>query len=596
MPDSIVKVVKIGFAITSYPFATLRRCRVTPRGASSSQIGSAPTLWNLTPLHWNMSTANTYSSLIRRSKLASYSSQIDQVYTTSPANRSRNQYGLKRPLPPSASRNNVPLVRVNELDTAQGRTMYRPATKEASFVKKWNELQQHLQVDTTSSNTVMPGQSQHVLQSRFVPQPAPREAAEGDSEGQAGSPPMIKDGFIQPVSAARGPLRRTPNLFAMARDEFERFIDQLGEQREAFRAFVATEQAKTQRSSPGANTSAEDIDLYEHAQQNPTQLIRLLERFLSSSSSSSAASKLKSNPHPMLALQYSTPTPLEAALFTPPVPGRLLGPSPSYQAHSHRPSTLTANNEQLYASIAGQVAPIGHYQTNGSSFTTFFPDATGQRSNQPGRVAFHLVPSIRPSVWVSKQAQAARRGQKAVAFGQGTSGRGGGVGPGGDVAAHEPAALASMRGGMLQLRPEAAQAPPRALPGTQAYSGDLPPASSSARRSSFSFSAGGRGGADSTPSLTEIVSRTHLGAQRTPRQGSDLYPSQYRHSKSENVARSKRREAMIEERRATDGKAFGLEGAGAGSKGRRVKGGGEKGQEKSARLLKTLHLLLNEQP
>ncbi|GAA6063444.1 hypothetical protein JCM10212_005617 [Sporobolomyces blumeae] len=323
--------------------------------------------------------SSSYSALLRRSKLATYNPQIEQVYTTSSAHLARQNFGLKRPLP-SATTKTSPFVRVTDLDSKEGRTIFRKGTREASFVKKWGETGVGLQSEAyTSLRKWDPLE----VQSRFVP-------------------PGFDGQVKQPREAADSPTR-TPNFLVMSEREFEQFLETLGARRVAFKEFVATEAAKV---NPG--TTVEDFDLYAHAQSNPNELVRLVERFLRlASTQASVRSTPLPQVHPTLALQYATPTPLESALAKP-VPGRLLGPSPEGNGFN-RSSPLSGYRQgpgtPLYSSVLSTIAPVSGQNTGGLAATTFYPDASSIRSNEPGRATFRLTrPTINPHQYAQQTA------------------------------------------------------------------------------------------------------------------------------------------------------------------------------------------------
>ncbi|GAA5980844.1 hypothetical protein JCM5350_003728 [Sporobolomyces pararoseus] len=330
------------------------------------------------------SSSSSYSALLRRSKLASYNPQIDQVYTTTSPHLARQNFGLKRPLP-AATTKTSPFVRISQLDSREGRTVFRKATRETSYVKRWSEVGVGLQSEAFSNLGGKKWETPQV-QSRFVDESLAAATSKGGS---------IK----QPGDAGEVPTR-TPNFLAMNQNEFESYLDQLEGRREEFRQFVAEEQAKL---SP--NVSVEDFDLYAHAQSNPNDLVRLVERFLRLHSSSSSSSTPLPQIHPTLALQYATPTPLESAL-APPIPGRLLGPSPTnnYTRSGPLSSYKLGSGTELYSSVLSTVTPINSQNTGGLPTTTFYPDASSIRSNLPGRANFRLInPTINPIGYATRQ-------------------------------------------------------------------------------------------------------------------------------------------------------------------------------------------------
>ncbi|GAA6020018.1 hypothetical protein JCM11491_004899 [Sporobolomyces phaffii] len=395
------------------------------------------------------STAS-YSALLRRSKLAAYNPAIDQVYTTTAPHLARQNFGLKRPLP-AATTKTSPFVRVSHLDSREGRTVFRKATREASYVKRWSETGVGLQSEAFVSNLTQGKKWEPLaVQSRFVP-----DALASPSTG----------GAIRPPSDSRAPAPRTPNFLAMSEAQFDSFLDQLADRRDAFRAFVADEHAKT---NPGA--VAEDFDLYAHAQSNPNDLVRLVERFLRLSAPvPSPTTAPLPQIHPTLALQYATPTPLESALAAP-IPGRLLGPSPT-STFSRPTGPLSSyrlgGGAELYSSVLSTVTPVSQHHAGGLATTTFYPDASQIRSNVPGRAQFRLVnPSVNPVSYAHRVAIVEAGLRRSTDFRPAT-------------AEYEPSLLALKPvalNAVVDTPQHAAHSPALRHPiGSPAYSGALPP-------------------------------------------------------------------------------------------------------------------------
>ncbi|BGP14113.1 hypothetical protein JCM10213_002411 [Rhodosporidiobolus nylandii] len=395
-----------------------------------------------------MSTSSSYSSLLRRSKLATFNPAVDQVYSSSAAHLARNNYGFKRPLPAHSTKSS-PFVRLSQLDSQEGRTVFRKATRETRFVKQWAETGVGIQSEAFAPRHAGARRWDRLeLQSRFV-----------DGAG----PGAVKSVEQQADSGTRG-VPRLPNVFALGEREFERFLEELGERRDEFKQFVVDETNRT--SSSGAQpASVDDFDLYDHAQRHPMELMRLVERFLRVQSSSlPTASSLTRAPlpqvHPTLALQYASPTPLESAL-APPVKGRLLGASPESEKRNGAPLYMTSHKDQ-FASILSTVSVVPGSAVNGGSSTTFFPDAAGVRSNEPGRQSFRLNPTINPVHYALRQGvEQSQLGRKSYDIRPPT-------------AEYEPATLALRA---LELRPAVVPGheTPAQLPGTPEYSGNLPP-------------------------------------------------------------------------------------------------------------------------
>ncbi|GAA5947627.1 hypothetical protein JCM3775_001871 [Rhodotorula graminis] len=519
-------------------------------------------------------SSSTYSALLRRSKLASLTPGVEQVYTTSPANLARGNWGLKRPLP-QASTTTSPFVRLFDLDSPEGRTTFRKATREALYVKKWAETGVGLNSDAhnqrgSSNGTPSRAWDRLPVQSRFV---------DGDAPGAIRQVPAT--GHRQHAAAPP----RMPNFFAMSEREFERFLADLGERRDEFRTFVLREAA----SSGQQAESADDFDLYAHAQRNPLELVRLVERFLrlpsSTSPSSPAPAPSSANTlpqvHPTLALQYASPTPLESALAAP-IPGRLLGPSPD--ASSSRGGGFAAMygpRSEVYASLLSQVAPVPSSATAGTPSTSFFPDATGARSNLPGRAHFRLqAPTINPIPYASRTAITRSGVRHSTEFRPPT-------------AEYEPSVLALRSVDLrAQVVPSAQVAVPKPLPGTPAYSGDLPP-----EVARYGAGRGGALGAGGRPasSLTDLYAATgslrSLGVKGKPK---DLLASRKnRRSKEDQDRWVRQREALLEQS-GQDARAYAAKGRKDGER-QQGKGHGKGGRREQTgkKLISRLEELLD---
>ncbi|GAA5920199.1 hypothetical protein JCM1841_006644 [Sporobolomyces salmonicolor] len=509
--------------------------------------------------------SSSYSALLRRSKLATYHPSIDQVYTTSSAHLARQNFGLKRPLP-AATTKTSPFVRLTDLDSKEGRTVFRKATRETSFVKKVGELGVGLRSEAleprADSRAYDSRWDRVAIQSRFIP------------EGLAGG---VKD----PASVSKAAVR-TPNFLAMDERDFERFLEDLGDRRDEFKAFVAAEANKT---SPG--TAGEEFDLYSHAQRNATELVSLVERFLRRPSPQSAhfASSSLLQIHPTLALQYATPTPLESA-FAPPVPGRLLGPSPDSNSGFRTSSGLSGlrnqGNTQLYSSVLSTVSPISAQNAGGLPTTTFYPDASSYRSNLPGRAAFRLSqPSINPVPYASHTALSPKL-RASAEFRPAT-------------AEYEPRLLALRT---IQLNPivetpssSAASAALRHPLGSPSYSGALPPDVSSSSRH-------GRNGKPGAKSMSDYFgpgpgSPSYRSLGVNPSGPRDLVARRRNsRSKEEHDAYLRQRDGLVDERQ-NDGRIFG--GAARGKRAGSQRPGQRNQANDKQQLIARLQGLLNRE-
>lgn len=372
-------------------------------------------------------SSSSYSALLRRSKLASYNPSIEQVYTSTGGNLSRSNFGLKRPLP-QATTSAAPFVRVNSLDNAQKRTEFRKGTKEALYVQKWAESGHRVTSSADRTQGATPDLLRVKVQSRFVP------------EAFGGAVPKPAEA-LKAATALNG---LPPNFLDFTEQQFDSWLASLTDRRHEFAQFL---QKQTADRSGIAVEDAEPTNLYAHAQSAGKDLVAALQQFLAATTDNPLHSnELIAHPHRTLGLQYSTITPLEASLAAP-VPGRILG------ARSDRNDR---GNTGSLASVLGQVGAVQSSASAGAPATTWFADASGQRSNIPGQAMFIPSAVVKVPAYATNAALAASRGLKPF------QPRNAGV---------EASAFAER---VVSLGLEVSSGPHRAAVGSRAYSGDLP--------------------------------------------------------------------------------------------------------------------------
>lgn len=390
-----------------------------------------------------------YSNLLRRTKFATFNPARDQVYTAADVD-----FGFKRPLPRSQVAA-APYVRVEEVDSAGAAeflsnsttsTSFRKATREALFVRKWDEISSGPRAVYVAPER--PIAIRGDVQSSLIPREILEALKQSDSLAAARStPPELSAEAKEARRTSPVPLPPVlPNFLAMSERQFARFIAKLSspQVREQFRVFLSEELRADQRarlqsaatakrasegeSSPAAQAEevapAELVDLYMHAQKgmSPTEqqpgrgrerdseLVRqakelelvvaqFLARYMNPRRDHDLSS-LPPTPHPRSGLQYSTPTAVESALAAP-VPGRILG------RHSARASR--SSYEQFTVSILGQLVHVPEAELSHYSTTQWFPeedtpgpDGKPARSNEPGRAEFIITPQI-DSVGLAQQ-------------------------------------------------------------------------------------------------------------------------------------------------------------------------------------------------
>ncbi|SGZ22679.1 BQ5605_C022g09523 [Microbotryum silenes-dioicae] len=470
--------------------------------------------------------SSSYSALLRRSKLASYQPSIEQVYVAHSAQKSRAQFGFKRPLPRaaigSASNKRDAWVSVQRLDDSNRRTEWRPAVRETAYVRKIDAtgipvVEYHNPSSSSSSSASWSGEVDSStnsigalpLQSRFVP------ASFGTQ------------GAITPIDqlAARKDTPKAPNFFALSDRAFEKLLDSLGGRTQQFMDFIKLDLVRSSGKLNDNMTPDEvqaivesepPVDLYAHAQSNRVHLELLLERFIAMQPEVAKRSKasLESNIHPLLGLRYSKPTRLEVQL-APTVPGRLLGPAKSPDGYQ----TSRNSNDIALSTVLGQLSALNLRYTSGASLTNFYPDAQGDRSNVPGRAQFKVRALVNSNVYANKMLPARLRPGH-VEFDSSSSNI-------------EPQALGS---GSVKFSVEIPQETVlnRPLIGSPAYSGQVPPSASPS------------GGSLYTPQrLSDLPQpRTFTGSQSR--------------SGAQHRAFEDRRNSLENERKATDPTTFRL--------------------------------------
>ncbi|KAI8886946.1 hypothetical protein K501DRAFT_283550 [Backusella circina FSU 941] len=80
--------------------------------------------------------SNSFGSLLRNSRLASYDRSINQVYTTSAKRKAVGDWGLKRNLPNVIR---TRFVNIQQLDTAEHQTPWQSGESQVMFVHRWKE-------------------------------------------------------------------------------------------------------------------------------------------------------------------------------------------------------------------------------------------------------------------------------------------------------------------------------------------------------------------------------------------------------------------------------------------------------------------------
>lgn len=334
-----------------------------------------------------------FSKILQHSKVVGRTrpDTINQVYTAPRSFRSRNDYGLKRRLPPQVS-SQSPWISLREIDTTYGQTDYRSAAKEAKFVSMWKETE-------LGASTAPKG---HGWMERPMP-PIRLESSHfdrGSREGVFTTRRLKEQRGDEPVEERM----RAPAIDGMDRSSFDALLQRLAHpaMQQDFRRFLAHREARRRKTSyrpvstasssseqPEDPASDDDVNLYEFVQQDALVLRRAIEEFfehLAATRSRPTESDIDPFPHPNLGLSYGHPDDLHSERLTAPLPGRVL-------------DSVDRTSGRQAVSFAGIVAQLERAGDFGLGTTSYEPDERGNHNLSQGKGDFRVdSPLQRPSV------------------------------------------------------------------------------------------------------------------------------------------------------------------------------------------------------
>ncbi|KAG8731759.1 hypothetical protein FRC11_002457 [Ceratobasidium sp. 423] len=257
---------------------------------------------------------STFSTLLRRSKFASYDPAINQIYTSYGGFAHRGHWGIKRDLPVkrkhkvqdplvsssggrgSARRN--PVAFISALDSSEGQTEWTSAEKDTRWLRRLEELGSGTHLHDASAWSKRVGNS--------------GGRAIGNIDSEFGS---SESETSQQMSSA------LPNIQSMSERQFKSYVAKLRGQREKFRGFLQATGVK--------NEEGEDrpLAMYAYAQVPSTHHTRFLAHMNHEAAIQPSSNTLAPVPHPSGGLDYLNPTPLMSQLLFPnPVKGRYVQP------------------------------------------------------------------------------------------------------------------------------------------------------------------------------------------------------------------------------------------------------------------------------
>ncbi|CAE6522520.1 unnamed protein product [Rhizoctonia solani] len=253
---------------------------------------------------------SAFSTLLRRSKFASYDPAINQVYTSYGGFAHRGHWGTKRDLPVkrkhkvqdplvsssggrgSARRN--PVAFISALDSSEGQTEWASAEKDARWLRRLEELGSGTRLNDMSAWSKRVGNS--------------GGRAIGNVDSEFGSSESENS---QQMSSA------LPNIQAMSERQFKSYIAKLRGQREQFHGFLQEAGVKSEEGK------GRPLAMYAHAQVQSTYHTRFLAHINHEAAIQPTSNTLTPVPHPSGGLDYLNPTPLMSQLLFPnPVKGR----------------------------------------------------------------------------------------------------------------------------------------------------------------------------------------------------------------------------------------------------------------------------------
>jgi hypothetical protein len=248
-----------------------------------------------------------FSSLLRRSKFASYDPTIGQVYTTYDGNAYRGNWGFKRPL---ALRKRDKFISVEAVDSPEQQTEWSPRESEARFIQRWEEV--------ATEPSVREGWDSHCTSSRPVHQ---AELAKEDQNGNMVNPAVQR----QLESPKKQYVAPGPLVSSMSTRAFNRYLDKLRRQRPEFLEFLSQEaQHSTQLQTRPRHVVAPSA--YEQSALGSAEMVR--RRFLQRQShtiyESPDSRAIEQRPHRNGGLSYDHTSQLTHFFTTTGQPGRML--------------------------------------------------------------------------------------------------------------------------------------------------------------------------------------------------------------------------------------------------------------------------------
>ncbi|KIL56795.1 hypothetical protein M378DRAFT_64270, partial [Amanita muscaria Koide BX008] len=254
--------------------------------------------------------SSPFAELLRRSKFASYDPAIRQTYSSPSAHAYRGDWGLKRPI---ALRRRNAFVSLASFESPAQFTEWNHAENQVRFIRRVEEMGVTPKTNVNSSwhqglgkaktewlmdSDFCPGET-HVLKSPKPSQTPVDLAGLGNKgPGQYGASRPLQWGDDSQIDT-----HVIPNVDAMSRKQFQRYLRNLRELRPQFKDYLQNQKTTGKKS------------LYELAQDSATDHhTQFILSHTSQAFQDRSSRQIEQQPHPNAGLMYACPSRLDAHL------------------------------------------------------------------------------------------------------------------------------------------------------------------------------------------------------------------------------------------------------------------------------------------
>ncbi|EJU00736.1 hypothetical protein DACRYDRAFT_117160 [Dacryopinax primogenitus] len=293
---------------------------------------------------------STFEALFRRSKFASHTPSIAQVYTAPTASRARGDFGFKHPFPTGRRALRAQYVTVQRADGYWGGMLWASGETRARWVSQMEELDAVVEPDISNGSTGRAQNDEWYEESEFT------RALDASTHSRSSFDPNSLGGTR---SSLLGEERPYKNWDRLGRKAFERWLREVRGLQGEFRRWVL-DRRKEQLFAlqAGENPKLSDpagqsdilpnthrpptnshiaLDTYYHKDpaddfyplaQSPSALVEM-DHFFATRPPPTSPAHLLAIPHPVSGLAYARPSRLQVFLNTKPQRGVVLGELPA---------------------------------------------------------------------------------------------------------------------------------------------------------------------------------------------------------------------------------------------------------------------------